>query len=207
MTTGRPNDMLVQAETQAHRARLKVFEEHVDDPVGRRLLCRLANDVQFRSLLELELNGCTSFQGGQQLLGKELAFRTSFKARTTRFRGHQCHGLEISSFGTALLFEEQYGLEENRWLEYLRRAVLGYACMDEGKGICSTREFIETSLEIEDIEILKRCVDPASGAYQFPETGALSGRIDPKARASASVWWSSVPVTERSCEIIVLGER
>ncbi|MDV7142963.1 hypothetical protein R3X27_09720 [Tropicimonas sp. TH_r6] len=202
----KPNDMLIEAERRAHKARLDVFAEHIDDPVGLRLLARLGGDLVFRSLLELELNGCTSFRGTQILMAGELVSLQAFKIRTGPFRGRECSSLQITGIGMAMMFEEQDGLEDNRWLEYLRGSVLGYACIDDGRGICATREFLETSIEIDDLEILKRCVHPYSGTFAFPEAWGMTGKVDAKTRASASKWWSSNISPKRSSVIISLQE-
>ncbi len=204
--TNQPNDMLIEADRRAHEVRLAVYAEHVDDPVGRQMLSRLGNDLVFRSLLELELNGCTSYRGTQVLLAGELVSATTFKLRAGRFRGRECRSLQITSIGMAMMFSEQEGLEGNRWFEYLRGSVLGYACIDDGKGICTTREFLETSLEINDIEILKRCVHPFGGSFLFPETWGIAGKITEKTRASASKWWSPDVYPKRSGAIISLEE-
>ncbi|MDV7143520.1 hypothetical protein R3X27_12600 [Tropicimonas sp. TH_r6] len=204
MLTERPNDMLIEADRRAHRARLDVFEEYIDDPVGRRVLSRLGNDIVFRSLLELELNGCTSFRGTQVLNAGGLVTLSAFKVRAGRFRGRECLGQQVSEVGRDFLFYEQEGLEDSHWLGYLRGSVLAYACIDDGHGVCATREFLETSVEIDDLEILKRCVHPYGGAYLFPEAWGLSGKVSDKSRASASKWWSATTGPERSSAIVAL---
>lgn len=202
----RPNDMLVKADRLAHQARQAVLQEYVTDAVGRRILARAMNSPTMRPLLELELNGCTSYRSARLLLSEELVARRTFKARAQGFRGRECEYIELTTLGMAALFEEQEGLEDNRWLALLRGSIVGYCCVDDGQGICPTRSFLETALELPDPDILERVVHPISGERQFPEAAALRKRIDPNQRAKMSHWWSAAEGGARSGLIVDLDE-
>lgn len=89
--------------------------------------------------------------------------------------------------------------------ELLKGAILGYACIDYGQGICVARELLETSIELPDSELLKRVVLVGSGEEQFPELKSVKSLIDAQARAKASHWWSTLDVAERNSQIVDLA--
>lgn len=202
MVVEKPNEMLIKLERSCHQARQAIIQEFVTDAVGKNLINRTLGHPTLRALLELELNGCTSYQSARMLVAEGLARAETFKARAQLLRGKQCEYLEISQLGHLTLFDEQEGLEDNKFLSLLRGAILGYACVDYGQGICLTRELFETSLELPDIEILKRAVLTGSGEVQFPELRSLKSLVDEKGRAQASHWWSSIDDVQRSGRIV-----
>lgn len=201
------NDMLLRFDREAHEAQTKVINAFVKDSVGRRIIERMLQDPTTRPLMELELNGCTTFQSARVLVAESLAQPKTFRARAQGFRGKVCEYLELTPLGMASLFDEHEGLEENRWIALLRGAIIGYSCVDYGSGICATRERLEAALEIPDPELLRRCVHFTSGDRQFPETSSLGTPINDTERTRASHWWSSAEVKNRSGKIHDLSAR
>lgn len=202
---GKPNDMLLRANISAAQARKEIYGEFIADEVGLRIIERaLANPV-FRPLLELELNGCTGFQAARLLLSEALVRPVTFKARTQRFRSRPCEALELTPLGNAMLWDEQEGLEDNRWLTLLRGSIVGYSCIDDGSGICPTRDFLETALEFPDPHVLKRCVVSSTGERQFTDVGDTLKPVDEERRVRASHWWSIVEGVDRSGRIVDLS--
>ena len=196
--------MLLRADLKAHEARLNVLNEFITDLVGRRLIQRLLDNPSFRPLLEIELNGCTTYRSARLLAAEDLVKMEEFKVRAPPFRGRYCEAMQVTHAGEIVLIEELEGLEENRWLSILRQSVVAYSCIDEGNGICGTRSFIETALELPDPDILKRVVSPWSRCRQFPEASGIMQRLDEEQRASAAHWWSATTNMRRSGRIIEL---
>ncbi|WP_370311717.1 hypothetical protein [Sagittula sp.] len=197
-------EMLLRADQSAYEAKQAVLREFITDNVGRRLIQRLLDNPSIRPLLELKLNGCTSYRSARLLAAEELVKIEEFKARPAPFRGRKCEAVEISQLGEILLAEEQEGLEENTWMSILQRSIVAYSCIDDGNGISGTRAFIETSLELSDSDILKRLVRIWGGARQFPDAGVASHQIEDAQRAGAAHWWSSEPNLKRSGRIVEL---
>jgi hypothetical protein len=83
---------------------------------------------------------------------------------------------------------------------------VGYCCIDDGQGICATRRFLQTALELPDPDILERVVRAESGEKQFPEAAALRKRVDDEQRAQSSHWWSTVEGSARSGLIVDLED-
>lgn len=207
MNGNTPNDLLVRLEQSCRMARHTVLLDYVgDDVVGRKLIERILALPNMRALLELELNGCTSYQSARSLVAEGFARVATFKARAQLLRGRRCEYLELTDLGRMALFDEQEGLDGNKYLGLLKGAILGYACIDYGQGICVTRELLETSLELPDSELLKRVVLVGSGEEQFPELKSVKSLIDAQARAKASHWWSTLDVAERNSQIVDLAE-
>ncbi|SHL78935.1 hypothetical protein SAMN05444398_105268 [Roseovarius pacificus] len=204
MRTVETNDMLLRADLLAHEARQAVLCEFITDSVGRRMVQRLLDNPTFRPLLELKLNGCTTYRGARLLAAEELVKLETFKVRPSPFRGEKFEALTITSLGEIFVSEEIDGLEENRWLSILHRSILAYSCIDDGNGICGTRSFIETSLELPDPEILKRLVSVWSGSRQFPEASTIPQQINDEQRANAAHWWSEASIVTRSGRIVEL---
>lgn len=204
MRTGEINEMLLRADRSAHEAKQAVLREFITDDVGRRLIQRLLDNPLIRPLLELKLNGCTTYRAARLLAAEELVKTEEFKVRPAPFRGRKCEAIEISQLGEIMLLEEREGLEENRWMLILQRSILGYSCIDDGNGISGTRAFIETSLELPDPDILKRLVRIWGGDRQFSEAGSISHQLKDEQRASAAHWWSEAPSLKRSGRIVEL---
>ena len=205
MCVDRGNGRLVEIELASRHSTREIVERYVRDPVARRIVTRALNDQVFRGLLELQLNGCTSFRLAKVLISEEMIRATPFKARTSEFRDEECDGIEISALGEARLWSEQEGLEENQWLGMLRGAVIGYVCIDNGQGICATRSFIETALELQDYSILKRLVEQHAGRRQFPALTTVDEAVDDEQRAAAAHWWSALEGVGRSGRILDLS--
>jgi len=196
------NDMLLKIDREAHEVQKRVIKTFVNDSVGQRIIERMLRNPTTRPLMELELNGCTSFQSARVLVAESFVQPKTFRARAQGFRGKVCEYLEPTSLGMAALFDEHEGLEDNQWVALLRGAIIGYSCVDYGSGICATRDRLETALELPDPELLHRCVHFASGEKQFPEAQSLGTLINDNQRAEASYWWSSVEAEKRSGQVL-----
>ena len=201
-----PNKMLVEIEEGIARSTQEILERHIADPVARKILSRAVEDQVFRALLELEFNGCTNMLSAKVLQSDELIRLTKFKARATGFREMRCEAVEITEMGYARLWAEQEGLEDNRWLGFFRGSILGYACIDIGHGICATRSYVETALELRDYAILKRLVHINSGIRQFPNTQTAKSKVSDQERAAAAHWWSTLEGVERVASVIDLSQ-
>jgi hypothetical protein len=204
MNSGDTIEMLIRTDRSVHEAKQAVLREFITDAVGQRLIRRLLDSPAVRPLMELKLNGCTSYRAARYLAAEELVRIEEFKARPAPFRKRECEAIEISSLGEVLLAEEQEGLDENRWMSILRSSIVAYSCIDDGTGVCGTRAFIETSLELPDPDILKRLVRVWGGNRQFPDAATISHKIDDEQRADAAHWWSDMPRLKRTGRIVEL---
>ena len=205
MRTGKTNEMLLRADILAHQAKQSVIEEFVTDMVGRRLINRLLDNPPLRPLLEIKLNGCTTYRATKLLVAEEFVKIEKFKARMSPFRGRECEAIEITTLGEMTIFEEQEGVENNKYISILHQAILAYSCIDDGNGICGTRAFLETALELPDQEILKRLVGVWTGARQFPDAISFDQNLKDEQRAQAAHWWSEAGNLSRSGKIVELS--
>lgn len=201
-----PNDMLVKADRLAHQARRAVLDEYVTDAVARRIIARAMSHPTWRPMFELGLNGCTSHRSTCFLVSDGLAETGTFETDAQGFRGRQCECLELTSSGTEAFQAEQARLERIPSLGPLRGALVGYCCIDDGQGICATRRFLQTALELPDPDILERVVRAESGEKQFPEAAASRKRIDDEERTKSSHWWSAIEGSARSGLIVDLED-
>lgn len=185
-----PNDMLVEFEVETRRAQQEVLNKYLSHPLGMALIRRMISNPILRALLELELNGCTSYRGVRLLVAEGFASVHTFKARAKLLHSRTCEYTQMTNLGYATMVQEQEGLELNQFMSLFRGAILGYACVDYGQGICITRELFETCLELSDVELLKRAVHAADGRIQFPELEAIKGVVNEELRARSATWWS-----------------
>ncbi|WP_170516993.1 hypothetical protein [Ruegeria atlantica] len=198
MPEGGSLNFIALADLAARKARDEVIVKSISQPLARRFVTSLLDRPFLRPLLELEINGCTSFEGALLLVGQELAHATKFRCRSQQFRGEECEALEISPLGWTTLAAEQVGLEDNRWMHLFREAIQGYVCVDQGAGICMSRPLYETALEIPDPALLERVVFINNGAKQFPHFRSGANQTDIGIRQEQSPWWST-DGQKRSC--------
>tara|TARA_R100000935_G_C2841045_1_gene171016 strand:+ start:2831 stop:3448 length:618 start_codon:yes stop_codon:yes gene_type:complete len=201
------NEMLVVMEKKVWADRREILEKYVPDRIARRVVQRLLTSPTVRPLLELELNGCTSRESARVLMAEELICISKFRSRAEAYRGEDCEGIEISHLGYSTLFDVQEGLEGNPWLSFIQGAIIGYACIDHGNGICGTRSRIESSLEHPDPEIFERFVFLRTGQYQFQGNRFSGLRVENKERAATASWWSVAGGVDRSGEILDLSTK
>lgn len=121
-----PHNIIPLYDLAARRARDNALLERVTEPLARRFVTNLLNRPVLRPLLELEINGCTNYEGALVLLGQELIQVTTFRCRSTGLRGTECEALEFTNLRWATLNAEQEGLEGNRWMALFRGAVGSY---------------------------------------------------------------------------------
>lgn len=206
-TTGEiPRNIILLSELAARRARDEALKKELKPPLARRFLSKYLDHPVLRPLLELEINGSTSYEGALVLFGQELVKTTKFRCRSAALRGVNCEALEISSLGWAMLAAEQEGLEDNRWMQGLRAAIAHYACLDRGAGICMARAALETALEIPDPDILQRVVFLHSGMRQFANHPSQAQPIDDNLRSEHSFWWSIDGEKRKGVAVIDLAQ-
>lgn len=206
MDVDRPNDMLVEIEVAEKLSREKIVSTYEEDMVGQKVLSRFVGDQMLRGMMELQLNGCTSFQFARSLLLDGMAELAQFKARSGRFRGTSYAVVEPTDLGLEWLSAQKEDLEEDPSFSTFRGAVLGYSCMDFGDGICSTRSFLETAMELPDPEILERVVHPQFRTHLFPQAHTIKGGVTENQRAKNAQWWSTDHLAPRLGRIIDLTD-
>ncbi|MEY8832103.1 hypothetical protein AB9K29_03020 [Phaeobacter italicus] len=196
------NDMLVEMEKRLRATQAEIFERYVPDRIARRIVERLLSSATIRPMMELELNGCTSSESARILMAEELISISTFRSRAKGFFGQECEGIELSSLGISTLFEVQEGLEGNPWMSFIQGAIIAYACIDYGSGICGTRSRIESSLDHPDPDVFERFVFLRTGQYQFQCNRFSKTRVDSEERASTAGWWSVVDDVKRGGDIL-----
>lgn len=202
-----PHNIIPLSDLAARRARDESLLEGVQQPLARSFVTNLLNRPVLRPLLELEINGCTNYEGALVLLGQELIQTTRFRCRSTDLRGAECEALEFSNLGWATLEVEQEGLENNLWMSFFREAIGSYACIDAGSGICMTRAHLETALEIPDPAILERVVFLNNGMRQFPNNYTQDQFIDDQVRRDHSSWWSLDGEKRNGVSVVDLAQK
>ncbi|MFT6676486.1 MAG: hypothetical protein ACJAVM_002690, partial [Sulfitobacter sp.] len=84
---GGKNDVLIRAALAARHARDHELEKRLLDPSLVELFNAILDHAFLLPLMELKLNHCTSFQGGQILAQQNLAHPYCFSSVTPRFFG------------------------------------------------------------------------------------------------------------------------
>ena len=136
----------------------------------RKLARSFLSDPLWRPLCELSTNGFTSFEGALMLLGADMISTDAFtvrKGKASAMLATTCDltvggrdyletflGAKVSDARSDFAFEVMASFQE-------------YAAIDSGAGLVATRSALETALEFEDWEILKRLRDLPSGFYRF----------------------------------------
>uniref|UniRef100_A4WQQ1 Uncharacterized protein n=1 Tax=Cereibacter sphaeroides (strain ATCC 17025 / ATH 2.4.3) TaxID=349102 RepID=A4WQQ1_CERS5 len=114
-------------------------------------------DPLWRPLVELEINGATSYEGALMLAGAGLVTSVSFVARSGRERGRSVPFVDFTDLGRECLNEYLcFSGKEDPCREALFQAIGSYLVVDRGSGIVATRSLLEVALEIDDWDILKR---------------------------------------------------
>ncbi|WP_415182192.1 hypothetical protein [Phaeovulum sp.] len=118
-------------------------------------------------LMELELNQCTSNQGGQILSHQGLARPSCFSSEAPLFFGKSFISLELTSTGENEFRQIFHELPHGHYSGHFGNALSAYSCIDEGSGICATQKFIEDAVNMPNLQILERLVDAETGAKHF----------------------------------------
>lgn len=114
-------------------------------------------DPLWRPLVELEINGATSYEGALMLAGAGLIISSSFVVRNGRAGGCSAPFVDLTSAGRESLDEYlRFSGKGDSCREALFQAIGSYLVVDRGNGIVATRSLLELALEIDDWDILKR---------------------------------------------------
>ena len=185
-----PRSFLLLADIAARKARDEAIRTAVTDPSAVKFITALLSRPLLRPLLELEYNGCTTYESALLLSSHELVRTTRFRCRSASFRGQEFEALELSHLGVEALFLEQEGFDGSRWMKMFQTGVEGYACIDHGAGVCISREHFETALDIPDPEMLERVVYLSNGARQISKGFRAEEFVDEACRREHSTWWT-----------------
>lgn len=174
----RKNDVLINACIAARRARDYELEKGLQDPSLVELFNAVLDHNFLLPLMELKLNYCTSFQGGQILTQQDLAQLSCFSSTKPLFFGKTFIVLELTKIGEN---EFKYAFEDlpnGRHLSYFEETLSSYSCVDPGTGICGTQSFVERAIASADQVLIERMVDAETGVNCFSarELAKLSGK-------------------------------
>ncbi len=178
------NDVLISAALAARHARDHELERRLLDPSLVELFNAILDHAFLLPLMELKLNQCTSFQGGQILAQQNLAHPYCFSSVTPRIFGKTFIALELTEVGENEFRHAFDELPNGRHLAYFEETLSSYSCVDFGTGVCGTQSFVERAIASSDFALIERLVDAETGAYYFPsdEIPALLGEFPPTGR-------------------------
>ncbi len=161
--------VLISAAIAGRRARDRELENDLQDPSMVELFKSILDHAFLLPLMELKLNRCTSFQGGQILAEQNLAQYFCFSSVTPMLFGDTFISLEVTKIGENEFREAFRELPYGRHLAYFENALSAYACIDFGTGVCGTQEFIEHALLSSDRSLIERIVDAETGGNLFSQ--------------------------------------
>ena len=150
------NDVLISAAIAARRARDRELENALINPSMVELFKTVLDHAFLLPLMELKLNQCTSFQGGQILTQQNLAQPFCFSSATPLLFGKTFISLEVTTIGENEFREASQELPYGRHLAYFERALSTYSCIDFGTGVCGTQVFIERAVLSSDQSVIER---------------------------------------------------
>ena len=149
------NDVLISAAIAARRARDRELENALINPSMVELFKTVLDHAFLLPLMELKLNQCTSFQGGQILTQQNLAQPFCFSSATPLLFGKTFISLEVTTIGENEFREASQELPYGRHLAYFERALSTYSCIDFGTGVCGTQVFIERAVLSSDQSVIE----------------------------------------------------
>ena len=175
------NDVLINASIAARRARDQELEKGLKDQSLVELFNAILDHAFLLPLMELKLNQCTSFQGGQILTLQNLAQPYCFSSTAPLIFGKTFIALELTEIGENEFRHAFEHLPNGRHLAYFEETLSSYSCVDTGTGICGTQSFVERAITSADQALIERLVDAETGAHYFPsdELAKLSGMFGP----------------------------
>lgn len=175
------NDVLINASIAARRARDHELEKGLKDQSLVDLFNAILDHAFLLPLMELKLNQCTSFQGGQILTLQNLAQPYCFSSRAPHIFGETFIALELTEIGENEFRHAFEHLPNGRHLAYFEETLSSYSCVDAGTGICGTQFFVERAITSADQALIERMVDAETGEHYFPpeELARLSGMFGP----------------------------
>jgi hypothetical protein len=175
------NDVLINASIAARRARDQELEKGLKDQSLIELFNAILDHAFLLPLMELKLNQCTSFQGGQILTLQNLAQPYCFSSTKPLIFGKTFIALELTEIGENEFRHAFEHVPNGRHLAYFEDTLSSYSCVDAGTGICGTQSFVERAITLGDHALIERMVDAETGAYYFPsdELAKLSAMFGP----------------------------
>ena len=163
---GKP-DVLISAAIAARRARDRELENALQNPSMVELFKAILDHAFLLPLMELKLNQCTSFQGGQILAQQNLAQPFCFSSVAPLLFGKTFISLEVTVIGENEFREAFQELPYGRYLAYFEETLSAYSCIDFGTGVCGTQAFIERAVLLSDRSLIERIVDAETGESHF----------------------------------------
>ncbi|KKK84421.1 hypothetical protein LCGC14_2783520, partial [marine sediment metagenome] len=161
------NDVLITAALAARQARDRALEEALKNHSMVALYKAVLDHVFLLPLMEMKVNHCTSFRGGQILTQQNLAQPYSFSSEIPLYFGRNLISLEITPIGETEFKEAFHELPDGELLTFFSQALSAYSCIDSGTGVCGTKAFIERALMSSDTAIIERIVDAETGEKHF----------------------------------------
>ena len=200
----RPNDLLIEYDRLPRSERLERLQHRLGDFDRAYAFDVCASDWSFRASLELRWNGNVPVETLWPLqLGRIL------HVPSRPFRSHvPCvSGEELVAVAPlprkVIEFMPRLRPGVGGPLELLEGAVKGYAARDAGLGVVLSRDLLEASFAVGDVELLRRAVVPLPDGGSRPLLETLSrdpfpdhdpAAADPEAvRRSAFPWWGADP--------------
>ncbi|PYF09249.1 hypothetical protein C8J30_110123 [Rhodobacter viridis] len=160
-----PVTFLVEAEIAARQAfDARIAREPGFSALARKRVSRYLDNPIWRGLVELHLNGATSFEHGLMLRGAGLLRPARFFVLAGDLAGRELDCVEFTDLG----LEQLHGTlsfkgADDPCREAIYRAVSSYLVIDRGNGIVATRSALEVALEIDDRDLLSRACSLVSG--------------------------------------------
>lgn len=190
-----------------HQVDVENWKNYVDavcgssaKPTTKKRVSRYLRDPFWRPLLELDFNGCTSYENGLILKAAGYIRVGTFIGRVHSVRGMHIECIEFTDEGLNQLHYYHSNTHLDEPLLDLFNAIQNYAVVDRGAGIVATRSLLEPALEYEDGEILGRvCSLVRAGDSLF---GPFSRRISEQERMDYMALVSDMDVERTGAAVI-----
>lgn len=124
---------------------------------------RLLDHPIYFALLELEVNGCTSFRGSVVLLTQSLAYYDEVSISLPVTGELKAPFLDLTSFGKKVILHELEETIGDRTLAYFRKELGQFLYVDDGYGFVATAARIREAASHLDYDFLMRLAHPTSG--------------------------------------------
>ncbi|ESW61052.1 MAG: hypothetical protein Q27BPR15_08560 [Rhodobacter sp. CACIA14H1] len=126
---------------------------------------RLLDHPIYFALLELEVNGCTSFRGSVALLTQSLAHYDEVSISLPEASELTVPFLDLTNFGRKVLVHEVEETVGERTLTYFRKELGQFLYVDDGYGFVATAARIREAASQLDYDFLLRLAHPTSGEF------------------------------------------
>lgn len=184
-----------------------VFQNTRLSAVEKKIALSFLTDPVWRPLCELKVNGLTSYEGALILMGAKLVVNDVFFVRKADYTGLSVVTCDLSREGNDQ-FDRYFGIHTGEKRANFTFEIFAsfqeYAAIDTGAGLVASRSALESAIEFDDWEILKRLRDLPTGHYSF-KGQQCENPLPPEFRADYMEFYSSWENMRTGSQVIDLA--